>query len=544
MSSSLAQNSASEQQIQNGNQDLPGAHNEPHPPGNSWRPSPQSFEELGIPDQLRSVVEKELTSGENILWLGRQSRNPLVQPRQQIFLYISAGLIVFALGIPVVGGLHIGSLIFAAVVAVFGLVVLIPWLVDPTKSCKACYVVTNRRAMVVEMALSLGGAGPRATSYQPHQLVGLERRDHPSVAGAGDLILEYTFALPGQSFDLKTGAMFSMSQGPGIGRSDLAQRVPRGFFFIDQVREVERLIRTTHLAHLESALDNPEPVPAVNGHAVVCACGASVESVACQTGQAVTCPRCAGTIVAPSSTLNPSVSPVECREDGEIPAEIKAKALSQLDPSEKVVWLGQPLPRLILLRSGGYFVGGAVLALLALGGLSLVLMFQNAAANGAKKVPIPQQAAKNVQVPQPSILPNLVIPGGLFLASVGLAAVPFVRRHFALRTCYALTNRRALVYKEGIFGPTRESYSPLEVAGVRRGDSWLQRGSGDVIFRTVQVLRQGSRVSVGMISWQGSVKTTHYGFIGIADPQGVEKLVRETLVDRFVNKLQQAGGSF
>jgi hypothetical protein len=47
-----------------------------------------------------------------------------------------------------------------------------------------------------------------------------------------------------------------------------------------------------------------------------------------------------------------------------------------------------------------------------------------------------------------------------------------------------------------------------------------------------------------MISWQGSVKTTHYGFIGIADPQGVEKLVRETLVDRFVHKLQQAGGSF
>ncbi len=484
MSSSLVQNTSPEQQIQTGNQQLPGSGNEPHPPSNSWRPSPQSYEELGIPDQLRSVVEKELTSGENILWLGRQSRNPLVQPRQQIFLYISAGLMVFALGIPLVGGLHIGSLIFAAVVAAFGLVILIPWWVDPTKSCKACYVVTNRRAMVVEMALSLGGAGARATSYLPHQLVGLERRDHPTVSGVGDLILEYTFALPGQSFDLKTGAMFSMNQGAGIGRSDVAQRVPRGFFFIDQVREVERLIRTTHLAHLESALDGAPAIPDESSHAVVCACGASVEPAADQVGQAVTCPRCAGTLVVPSSSLKPNVSPLECREDGAIPAEVKAKALSQLDSSEKVVWLGQPLPKLILLRSGGYFAGSAVLGLLAVGGLALVFMFQNAAANAAKKAPIPQQAAKNVQVPQPSILPSLLIPGGLFLASLGMAAVPFVRRHFALRTCYALTNRRALVYKEGIFGPTRESYSPLEVAGVRRGDSWLQRGCGDVIFRT------------------------------------------------------------
>jgi hypothetical protein len=106
----------------------------------------------------------------------------------------------------------------------------------------------------------------------------------------------------------------------------------------------------------------------------------------------------------------------------------------------------------------------------------------------------------------------------------------------ARRTCYALTNRRALVYKEGLFGPTRESYSPLEVAALKRSDSWAVRGSGDLIFRTVQVVSTSRTRGVS----RSSVKTTHYGFLAVAPVGEVERLVRETLIDRFVDKLAQA----
>jgi hypothetical protein len=114
--------------------------------------------------------------------------------------------------------------------------------------------------------------------------------------------------------------------------------------------------------------------------------------------------------------------------------------------------------------------------------------------------------------------------------------VPLVRWHTARRTCYALTNRHALVYKESLFGPTRESYTPLEVSAMRRSNSWLVAGTGDLIFRTVQVVTTSR--SQGRSST--SVKTTHYGYLAIAHIGDVEKLVRETLIDRFVDRLNQA----
>ena len=78
---------------------------------------------------------------------------------------------------------------------------------------------------------------------------------------------------------------------------------------------------------------------------------------------------------------------------------------------------------------------------------------------------------------------------------------------------------------------------PLEVSGMRRSDSWVVSGSGDLIFRTVQVIsRTQSRPGI----FNSGVKTIHYGFLAIAQLGEVEKLVRETLIDRFVDKLQQA----
>ncbi len=74
--------------------------------------------------------------------------------------------------------------------------------------------------------------------------------DHAVVA-AGNLIFEYILTLPGNSFNLKTGSFPPASAGVGLSNSP--QRVPRGFMCLDQVREVEHLIRTTLLPQFEQS---------------------------------------------------------------------------------------------------------------------------------------------------------------------------------------------------------------------------------------------------------------------------------------------------
>ena len=56
----------------------------------------------------------------------------------------------------------------------------------------------------------------------------------------------------------------------------------------------------------------------------------------------------------------------------------------------------------------------------------------------------------------------------------------------------------------------------------------LGKDSGDLIFRTVQVV---SRARTGSGGSQTSVKTVHYGFLAVAQIGSVETLVRETVID-------------
>src|SRR5262249_14269621 len=73
--------------------------------------------------------------------------------------------------------------------------------------------------------------------------------------GRGDLIFEYEFVLPGKTINPLTGSFLQQNSIGGLSNSP--QRVPRGFMWLDQVREVEGLIRTTLLGQLEEALDAP-----------------------------------------------------------------------------------------------------------------------------------------------------------------------------------------------------------------------------------------------------------------------------------------------
>jgi len=171
------------------------------PPSNLQPPTAQTFEELEIPAPFRAAVENELTRDEKLLWVGRPSRNRDVHPRNPMLPWIGAGLLVLAGVILLVslvsavaakpmgfGGMQVSGLFISVILGGVGGVMLLLSKVDPSKWCRFCYAVTNRRAMLVEP--SGLQRGPVVQSYLPQQLLGLERRDHASVAGAGDLVLE------------------------------------------------------------------------------------------------------------------------------------------------------------------------------------------------------------------------------------------------------------------------------------------------------------------------------------------------------------------
>jgi hypothetical protein len=379
----------------------------------------------------------------------------------------------------------------------------------------------------------MGGA--KAKCWIPHQLLGMERRNHPEVPGAGDLIFEYNFIAQGNTFDHNTGAM--IQQGASANQTDAPNRVPIGFFLLDNVAEVEHLIRSSLLADLEQTLDAPSQArDAAADNEIVstaCACGVTIEAPASLAGQSVRCPNCSAAVSIPGVANGPG----SYREHGPVPAELKQKALADLDPKDKVVWVGQPVGALIFLRGITYLIlAGIGLLVAAVWTVHEFMPAKAANAAAQQKVVVPQKGGAPAAAPAKEASRNLLPPALFAIVGLCFGSVPFVRWHFARRTCYVLTNRRAFVYKQGLMGPIRESYPPIEVANMRRSDSWLQRGCGDLIFRSVTVISTTNRG--GKVSQTAT--TIHYGFLAIPHIEEVAALVRETLIDRFVERLNRA----
>src|SRR6516162_9905515 len=96
----------------------------------------------------------------------------------------------------------------------------------------------------------------------------------------------------------------------------------------------------------------------------VCACGAEIEAPDDLAGQSVKCPQCAAAVAIPGSAAGAQApareevhrengQPGEApradnyREDGEVPADLKEKALADLNANEKIIWVAQPVQALI-----------------------------------------------------------------------------------------------------------------------------------------------------------------------------------------------------
>jgi hypothetical protein len=223
-------------------------------------PRLQTFEELGIQNEFRKAVEEELTKDEKMLWLGRPSLNPAVYPPRTnlvIIGVIALALAVAFLAFPIfVKGAPIAfAIIFSIVLGLIGILfILSPKFFNPANFYHACYVVTNRRVILFERGLlgvdplSPNLIGTRCKGYYPHEIMALERRNNPQAPGAGDLIFTYIMVVG------KGAASFPGTEGT-LTSTNTPQRIPRGFFYLDDVAGVEQLIRTTLLENLVKILD-------------------------------------------------------------------------------------------------------------------------------------------------------------------------------------------------------------------------------------------------------------------------------------------------
>lgn len=148
-----------------------------------------------------------------------------------------------------------------------------------------------------------------------------------------------------------------------------------------------------------------------------------------------------------------------------------------LDPSERLLWSGQPVPQYqATARTGGPWV----LALTVLVA-SLVL----------------------------SVVLSLLFHSFCLVTLLVLPVLPFLRRSSAQR--YALTNRRAII---GGGGQQVQSFSAGQVVAIERRDH--DDGTGDVLFATLD----------------GSGIGAMPGFYGIADAPRIEHLAQDVLLMR------------
>jgi hypothetical protein len=187
-----------------------------------------------------------------------------------------------------------------------------------------------------------------------------------------------------------------------------------------------------------------------------------------------------------------------------------------LEQGERVVWAGKPDARIAFLRGwvaamGFVFVAGILLTVVML--------------------------LKGPDQPQDAFARYLSV--GLGLVGAAFAAVgllwPFLSRGWARRTVYAITTGRALDWSCDVIGRVSLTpYEPAELAGlylqpITRGPS----GVGNLIFSAyvaTRKTREGTEYTNRII---------RHGFFLVPHAAAVERLLRETLIDPFLDALHE-----
>lgn len=203
----------------------------------------------------------------------------------------------------------------------------------------------------------------------------------------------------------------------------------------------------------------------------------------------------------------------------QVPEHLKDKVEESLTSGEIPVWVGQAVPKVALIRSLYFiFIGGFFILLGC--GISIGMGI------GAMKNP---KATFSDYIP--ALLPLIFAVVG-----AGISLMPLFKFFFARKSCYIITNKRCIVHYGGPFSSSEE-YNPTQLGGMRRRKSWVcGNDAGDIVFRSVTTITHSYNRRGGH---SVSSSTTYYGFLNIENMSEVERIIRETLVDRMQRKLEK-----
>ena len=190
-----------------------------------------------------------------------------------------------------------------------------------------------------------------------------------------------------------------------------------------------------------------------------------------------------------------------------LPDELDARVRSELDHSEHLLWVGQPQPSRFARKA-------LPLVLFAIPWTAFAVFWMVMASVGVLQNAGPGIGGFDV------CFPLFGIP--FVLVGLGMLSSPFWLRRNAKRTCYALTNRRAILWAAGFFGSVEvRSYRPAALTKIVRRD--YPNGSGDLVFEET-ITMPGTRYRDTFASTQG------HGFMGIDNVREIEELLRKALL--------------
>jgi hypothetical protein len=178
-----------------------------------------------------------------------------------------------------------------------------------------------------------------------------------------------------------------------------------------------------------------------------------------------------------------------------VPVELEERVRRELEVGESIRWMGQPVPRFFAPTTIGAVLFGIPWTAFAL--------FWMCGASGFKLPNFSQGGF--------AFFPLFGIP--FVLIGFGMLSSPLWAYRKALKTVYAITNRRAIAI-EGGWTTTVRSFRPDQLKTVYRKER--RNGIGDVIL--------GQRVWTDSDNDRRSVDV---GFMNVRDAKRVERLVQE-----------------
>lgn len=198
-----------------------------------------------------------------------------------------------------------------------------------------------------------------------------------------------------------------------------------------------------------------------------------------------------------------------------LPPDAQRRLTAELQPGERLVWADAPRPR--------YFTAPALVAFLFAIPWTGFAVFWVVMAGGMAWF-----SGGDDRTPAPfKIFPLFGLP--FILIGIGLLSSPIWMRRKLLRTVYAVTDRRAIVFEGSALtsAVTVRSFLPERLTSMARTER--ADGSGDLVFEQFRQ-RVGS----------GSTTVTR-GFQSVGQVREVEALIVETLLAGRTRPLRYAG---